>query len=226
MEGTPPADVKAAPSVGVAKEKIRTPMRLYQMQDSGNCYKIRLLAHQLGQELELVDIDILTGQSRTPDFLKKNHNGRVPLLELDKGRVLPESGAALFYLAHNTPFLPEDRFARAQVLQWMFFEQYSHEPYIAVARFWQAINPGGPGDKQDRFPEWHERGYQALDVMERHLGDTPFFVAATYSIADIALYAYTHVAHDGGFNLAAYANIQAWIARVEQTPGYIPMAAR
>ena len=151
-------------------------MKLYQMQNSGNCYKLRLLAHQLGLQIDLVDIDILKGESRTDAFLAKNPNGRVPLLELDDGRLLPESNAAMFYLAELTPLLPDDRYTRAQVLQWMFFEQYSHEPYIAVARFWASIKPGGREEKRDRFPEWHERGYQALNVMERRLSDADFFV--------------------------------------------------
>lgn len=198
-------------------------MRLYQMQDSGNCYKVRLAARQLGLAIDLVDIDILKGESRTPEFLRKNPNGRTPTLELDDGRYLAESDAILFYLAEGTPLLPEDRYARAQVLQWMFFEQYSHEPYIAVARFWYSIKPGGREEKKDRFAEWYERGYQALDVMDRHLSQASFFVGGRYSIADIALNAYTHVAHEGGFNLDQYKNITAWIGRVRSVPNHVPM---
>ncbi|MBA4210537.1 MAG: glutathione S-transferase [Parvibaculum sp.] len=198
-------------------------MRLYQMQDSGNCYKVRLAAHQLGQPLELVDVDILKGESRTEDFLKRNPNGRVPTLELDDGRSLPESNAILFWLAEGTALLPEDRFARAEALQWMFFEQYSHEPYIAVARFWHSIKPGGREEKAAMFPEWHRRGHEALAVMERHLSSHDWFAGGAYSIADIALYAYTHVAHEGDFDLAPYKAVNSWLARVASEPLHVPM---
>jgi len=198
-------------------------MRLYQMQDSGNCYKVRLLARQLGLPLELVDIDILKGESRTEDFLARNPNGRVPTLELDDGRFLAESDAILFYLAEGSPFLPTDRLARAEALQWMFFEQYSHEPYIAVARFWWTIKPGGREERKDRFAEWHERGHQALAVMERHLASHGWFAGGAYSVADIALYAYTHVAHDGAFDLAPYAALKDWMDRVRSVPNHVPM---
>ncbi|MDR3499181.1 MAG: glutathione S-transferase family protein [Parvibaculum sp.] len=198
-------------------------MRLHQMQNSGNCYKPRLLAHQLGLSLDLIDVDMLKGETRKPAFLAKNPNGRVPLLELDDGRTLPESNAMLFYLADGTRFLPEDRFARAEALQWMFFEQYSHEPYIAVARFWQSIAPEIPPAQAARFPEWHEKGYAALGVMEGHLATRPFFAAGRYSIADIALYAYTHVAHEGGFSLARFPHVTAWLARVAGEAGHVPM---
>jgi len=198
-------------------------MKLYQMADSGNCYKVRLAAAQVGQPLDLIDIDILQGESRTDDFLAKNLNGRVPTLELDDGTYLPESNAALFYLADGTALLSEDRLIRAQTLQWMFFEQYSHEPYIAVARFWKSIKPGGESEKKHMFAEWHARGYQALDVMERHLSKNIFFAGGAYSIADIALYAYTHVAHEGGFTLDDYPNIRAWLGRVGEHPLHVPM---
>lgn len=201
-------------------------MRLYQMQNSGNCYKPRLLAHMTGRDPDLVDIDILKGESRTPDFLAKNPNGRVPALELDDGRMLAESGAMLFHLAQGTPFWPDDAFEQAQVLQWMFFEQYSHEPYIAVARYWRSIKPGGAEEAKGHFPEWHERGYQALDVMERQLAAQGWFVGTRMTIADIALYAYTHVAHEGGFSLDAYPAVRAWLARIEDQPLYVPMSWR
>jgi glutathione S-transferase len=199
---------------------------LHNMQDSGNCYKLRLLMAQLAVAFRLVDIDILQGESRTPEFLAKNPNGRVPLLELDDGRLLPESNAGLFYLAEGSPYLPSCRFARAQVLQWMFFEQYSHEPYIAVARFWWSIKPGGRAERRDRFAEWHERGYQALSVMERHLTANSYFVANRYSVADIALYAYTHVAGEGGFDITRFPRVGAWIARVAAEHGHVPMSWR
>tara|TARA_R110002124_G_scaffold54817_4_gene155577 strand:+ start:989 stop:1600 length:612 start_codon:yes stop_codon:yes gene_type:complete len=201
-------------------------MRLYQMQDSGNCYKPRLLAHLLGKKLELVDIDIMKGESRTKDFLTKNPNGRTPTLELDDGTFLAESDAMLYLLAQNTSFWPDDTFAQAQVLQWMFFEQYSHEPYIAVARFWKVIAPEIPPAMQARFPEWHQKGYAALDVMETHLKDKTYFVNNTYSIADIALYAYTHKAHEGDFDLASYPNIRNWLTRLEAHPKHITMEER
>lgn len=198
-------------------------MRLYHMADSGNCYKVRLCAAQLAMSLELVDIDILNGESRTEEFLAKNPNGRVPTLELDNGTFLAESNAQLFYLAERTKLLSEDKQTKAQTLQWMFFEQYSHEPYIAVSRFWKSIKPGGEEEKRDLFPQWHQRGYQALDVMERHLNRADFFAGTQYSIADIALYAYTHVAHEGGFSLETYPHIKGWLARVRSHPGHIAM---
>src|SRR5207249_11383294 len=176
---------------------------LYDYLPSGNGSMIRLLLSQLAVRFRLVEKDIMKGETRTPDFLAINPNGRIPVLELEDGRRLAESDAILFYLAEGTPVLPEERFARAEVLQWMFIEQYSHEPYIAVARFWTHYL----GKAVD--VEKIVRGYQALDGMERHLGARRFFVAERYTIADIALYAYTHVAHEGGFDLAAYPNVRA-----------------
>lgn len=201
-------------------------MRLYQMQDSGNCYKVRLLAHRLGLPLELVDVDILKGESRTEAFLSRNPNGRVPTVEFEDGQTLAESNAILFYLADGTPLLPDERMTRALALQWMFFEQYSHEPYIAVARFWQSIKPGGYAEKKDSFPGWHERGYQALGVMERHLAHHDWFAGNRYSIADIALYAYTHVAHEGGFDVTPYGALGRWMDRIRSEPGYVTMEWR
>ena len=199
---------------------------LYSMQNSGNCYKLRLAMAQLGIAFRLVDIDIFKAESRTPEFLAINPNGKVPLLQLPDGRTLAESNAGLFYLADGTGLLPADRFAQAQALQWMFFEQYSHEPYIAVARYWLSLVEGGAETKKDRIPEWMDRGRQALAVMERHLAATPFFVAGRYSIADIALYAYTHVAHEGGFDLAAYPALRAWLERVAAQPGHVTLDYR
>jgi len=192
-------------------------LTLYDYLPSGNGYKVRLLLSQLGIRFRLVETDILKGETRTPEFRAINPNGRIPVLELEDGRGLAESDAILFYLAEGTPFLPEERFARAEVLQWMFFEQYSHEPYIAVARFWTHYL--GKAVDAERI----ERGYQALDVMERHLGGRRFFVGERHTIADIALYAYTHVAHEGGFDLAAYPNVRAWLARVAAEPGHVPI---
>src|SRR5439155_3046922 len=163
---------------------------LYDYLPSGNGYKVRLLLSQLGVRFRLVEKDIMKGETRTPDFLAINPNGRIPVLELDDGRRLAESDAILFYLAEGTRFLPDERFARAEVLQWMFFEQYSHEPYVAVARRLRHM------DGKPVPPEMTERGYQALGVMERQLAGRVFFVGNAYSIADIALYAYTHVADE------------------------------
>lgn len=194
-------------------------MRLYQSHPSGNCYKIRLLLNQLGLPYEKVEVDILQGESRTQDFLSINSNGRVPVLEVD-GEFLPESNAALFYLASGTPYLPSDRMAQAQVLRWMFFEQYSHEPYIATIRFWVAMQRSAEENAEEirrRMPQ----GYAALGVMEEHLQKSDYFVNNTYTIADIALFAYTHVAEEGGFELKRFPAVQAWIDRIQQQPGYI-----
>jgi glutathione S-transferase len=199
---------------------------LHQMQDSGNCYKLRLLMAQLDIPFRIVDVDVLGGATRAPEFLAKNPNGRVPLLQLTDGNFLPESNAALFYLAEGTSYLPSTRFERAQVLQWMFFEQYSHEPYIAVARYWWSIKTGGRAEKQDRFAEWHERGYQAIAVMERRLAAGPFFVGGRYSVADIALYAYTHIADGGGFDITGFPNVRAWLMRVAAEHGHVPLGWR
>lgn len=196
-------------------------MRLYQYHPSGNCYKIRLLLNQLGLPYERVEVDILNGATRTPEFLAINSNGRIPVLEVD-GQYLPESNAALFYLASGTPFLPADRMGQAQVLRWMFFEQYSHEPFIATIRFWVAFQRSAEknaAEIQRRMP----LGYAALGVMEDHLYRNDYFVNNAYSIADIALYAYTHVADEGGFELDRFPHLQAWIARVQQQPGYLPI---
>ena len=195
-------------------------LRLYDYQLSGNGYKVRLLLRQLGIPFERVEVDIVRGETRTPEFLAINPNGRIPVLELDDGRRLAESNAILFYLAEGTPLLPEERFAREQVLQWMFFEQYSHEPYIAVARRLRHME-GRPVPA-----ELVERGRQALDVMERHLAGRRFFVGECYTIADIALYAYTHVADEGGFDLADRPVVRAWLARVAAEPGHVPITRR
>lgn len=199
---------------------------LYSQQNSGNCYKVRLLAAHLGLPLALVDVDILKGESRTPEFLMKNPNGKVPLQELPGGRYLAESNAMLVYLAEGSALLPEDRFERAQALQWMFFEQYSHEPYIAVARFWLHLIKGGRDLKKNQIDEWMERGYQALRVMERHLSGEDFFAAGRFTIADIALYAYTHVAREGDFDLSGFPAIRVWLARVADQPGHVDMEWR
>ena len=198
-------------------------LRLYDYLDSGNGYKVRLLLHLLGLPFELVELDIMRGQTRTPEYLAKNPNGRVPLLELEDGSCLPESNAILFYLAEGTPFLPEGRLARARGLGWMFFEQYSHEPYVAVARFWLKHLPSDAPERA-MLAEKQEKGRAALGVMEQHLEDRQYFVDDRVTIADIALYAYTHVAHEGGFDLSGYPATRAWVARVAKVPGYVPIS--
>jgi len=197
-------------------------MRVYGDIQSGNCYKIKLLAALLDIEHEWVHVDILAGDTRTRDFLARNPNGKIPLLELDDGRYLSESNAILNYLAADTAFLPQDPFLRAQVLQWQFFEQYSHEPYIAVARF-IAKYQGLPDDRRDEYQAKQAGGHKALAVMESRLSAHPYLVGSRLSIADISLYGYTHVAHEGGFELAGYPGIRAWLQRVSAEPGYLDM---
>jgi glutathione S-transferase len=195
-------------------------MRLYDFLSSGNGYKVRLALHQLGIPFELVLVDIVKGETRTPAFLAKNPNGRIPTLELEDGTCLAESGAILWYLAEATPLLPEDRLQRAQVLQWMFFEQYSHEPYVAVARAWLHLF-GLDDERRRQLPQKQKLGYDALGVMEGHLASRTFFVGERYSIADVALYAYTHVAHEGGFDLGRFPHLQAWLGRVAGQPEHV-----
>lgn len=199
-------------------------IRLYGMTGSGNCYKPALLMHQLGAAFEWVEVDILSGASRKPEFLALNPNGKVPLLEVD-GRHLAESNAMLCYLAEGTPLLPEDRWARAKVLEWLFFEQYSHEPYIATVRFWVYYQNRGEA-LRDKIAEAMQKGYAALAVMEEQLERTPFLSGEHYTIADIALYAYTHVAEQGGYTLERYPGVREWLARVAAQPRHVPMRLR
>ena len=196
---------------------------VYGMKTSGNCYKVQLALEQLGQPYRWIEIDSAAGETRTPEYLARNPNGKVPLLELDDGRHLAESNAILCYLADGSPLLPDERWQRAQCLQWLFFEQYSHEPYVAVARF---ICLWLPEDHPRRaeLPRLRERGEQALGVMEKHLATQPFFVAGGYSVADIALFAYTHAAADGGFDLSRYPAVEAWLERVRSQPRFVPMS--
>lgn len=197
---------------------------LYQDPRSGNCYKVVLTAAHLGITLKTVDIDVVSGFTRKPDFLVKNPNGRVPTLEFEDGRTLPESNAIIWYLAEGSSLIPDDRFARAQMLQWMFFEQYSHEPYIAVARFWMVFAPKEKlREKEHLIPDWHARGNAALAVMEGHLRANDWFAGGRYSLADIALYAYTHCAEEGGFDLKKYPAAERWLARVSATKNFVPM---
>jgi glutathione S-transferase len=197
-------------------------LRLYDYLSSGNGYKVRLLLTQLGIPFERIELNIVRGETRTPAFRQINPNGRIPVLELEDGQFLAESNAILFYLAQDTAFLPEDKLERAQVLQWMFFEQYNHEPNIATSRFW--LMHGELTDERRAMLEQKQPlGYAALEVMEKRLSNHPFLVGDRYSIADIALYAYTHVAHEGGFDLARFPAIRAWLDRVKTQPGHIPI---
>jgi glutathione S-transferase len=195
---------------------------VYGMADSGNCYKVKLALEQLRLPYRWIEVSTAKGETRTAEFLACNPNGQVPTLELEDGSFLPESGAILHYLAEGTPLLPAERLAHARVLQWMFFEQYSHEPCIAVAR---AILRYQPPDSPRRaeLPRLQERGRKALAVMEQHLGGEPFFAAGRYTVADIALYAYTHCAADGGFDLEAYPAVRAWLERVRAQPRHVPL---
>jgi glutathione S-transferase len=195
---------------------------VFGMADSGNCYKVRLALEQLGLAYRWVEVNSAKGETRTREFLSINPNGKVPTLKLEDGSFLPESNAILNYLAEGSQLLPAGRLERARVLQWMFFEQYSHEPYVAVAR---AILRYQPPDSPRRaeLPRLHERGGQALSVMEQHLAREPFFVGGRYSIADISLYAYTHCAGDGGFDLSAYAALGRWLERVRSQPRHVPL---
>ena len=197
-------------------------LRLYDYLPSGNGYKVRLLLTQLSIPFERVELDILKGLTRTPEFLAKFPNGRIPAIELDDGRLLFESNAIITYLADGTTFLPDDKFERAQVMQWLFFEQYSHEPYIASVRF-LVMYPQVTDDRRMIIDLMRRRGYDALGVMEGHLKSRDWFVGNQYSIADIALYAYTNVADEGGFDLSAYPSVLAWLDRVKSQPKHIPI---
>jgi glutathione S-transferase len=200
-------------------------MHLYDYLDSGNGYKARLLLALLGRKYRWIELDIDHGGTRTPEFLAKNPNGKIPALQLDDGTVLAESNAILWYLAEGTRFIPDDRVQRAQVLQWMFFEQYSHEPYVATPRYIKRhLPPDHP--RQAELPSRLERGRDAFRVMETHLAARSYFVAERYTIADIALYAYSHVAHEGGHDLAPFPKVRAWLARIAAEPQHILLTFR
>jgi glutathione S-transferase len=200
------------------------PVLLYNSPVSGNCYKVRLLLAHLGLEYETVDVSVVDRSNRKELLGALNPGLRVPTLVLDDGRPLGESNAILWYLADGTEYVPDDPYERAQVLQWMFFEQYSHEPYIAVVRFWRTYS-GTPEKFADEIPSRTKGGYAALDAMERHLGERGFLVGDGYSIADISLYAYTHVAHEGDFDLGPYPAIRAWLDRVATQPRHVAIDA-
>ncbi len=199
-------------------------MRLYNSQVSGNCYKVRLLLSLLGIPFERIEVNLADPARRAELLAGKNPALRVPVLELDDGSHLAESNAILWYLTDGTQYLPEERLDRARVLQWLFFEQYSHEPYIAVARFWVFIL-GQAERYAAELEEKRKGGYAALEAMERHLDGRSFLVAERYSIADLSLYAYTHVADEGGFDLAPYPAVRAWLDRVASQPGHVPIGA-
>lgn len=196
--------------------------KVYGDYKSGNCYKIKLMLNLLGVEYHWVPVDILKGETQTTTFLEKNPNGKIPVLELEDGTCLWESNAILNFLADGSQYLPSEPRLRTQVLQWQFFEQYSHEPSIAVARFIQ-FYLGLPEERLEEYRSLHKAGYRALAVMEQQLKRTPFLVGDHFSIADIALYAYTHVAHQGGFDLTPYPGIEQWLERVKAQPGYVGM---
>src|SRR5918993_5042150 len=199
-------------------------MRLHDYLPSGNGYKVRLLMTQLGIPFERIEYNITKGETRTPAYLENvNANGRIPVLETETGEFLPESNAILFYLAEGTPFLPDDRFGRAQVLSWMFFEQYSHESNIASPRYWITHNLPMTEERRATLEPKRRLGYAALGVMEGHLEERVFFLGNRYSVADIALYAYTHVAHEGGFDLEGFPAVRAWLKRVAAQPGHVPI---
>ena len=198
---------------------------LYSMQRSGNSYKVRLALARLGIPYKLVEVDILKGESRTPEFLAKNPNGQVPLLEVAPDRHLAESNAILWYVAGGSMLAPEDRIGRAEALQWMFFEQHSLEPNIGAAYFWLSLVKGGRDLQTHALEDWMERGYAALQVMENHLKTHHYFAASQLTVADIALYGYTHVADRCDYDLATFPAIRAWLRRVEQTPGFVAMDA-
>jgi glutathione S-transferase len=200
-------------------------LTLYDYLDSGNGYKIRLLLALLRRPYRWVELDILSGATRAPAFLAKNPNGRIPTLETEDGTYLAESNAILWYLAEGTRFIPAQALGRAQVLQWMFFEQYSHEPYVATPRF---IRKHLPADSPRRaeLSLRLEQGRAALAVMDAHLATRRYFAIERYTIADIALYAYTHVADEGGLDLEPYAHVRSWLARVAAEPGHVPLTRR
>jgi glutathione S-transferase len=199
-------------------------LKVYGDSISGNCFKVKHVCAELGIPYEWQEVDILAGETRTPEFLAMNPNGKVPLLALPDGRYLPESNAIISYLADGTELAGSDAFERATVLQWMFFEQYNHEPNIATSRF-VVRYLGNPPERQGWLEKKRVAGYRALDVMELTLGKTPFMAGERFTLADIALFAYTHVADEGGFSLEGYPAIRAWLDRVQTRPRFVPMYA-
>ena len=198
-------------------------LTLHAMQRSANCYKVRLLMAHLGVPFVLKDVDILRGDTRTPQFLAMNPRGRVPVLQLDDGTVLIESNAILMYLGEGTQFVPTDKVERAVMMQWLFFEQNSHHPSIGEARFWMSLIPGGRELKRDLIDDWMEQGEEALGRMEARLGTQPYIAGGTMTLADIALYANTHLAHEADLDLAHFPAVRDWVERIAALPGHVGM---
>jgi len=216
--------LQAGTSLEQAMVEERIPLTVHGMSVSGNCHKVRLLLEQLGSRYRWVEVDSAHGQTHSAEFLALNPNAKVPLIVRDDGRVLTESNAILFWLAEGTPYLPADGWQRAQALSWMFFEQYTHEPCVAVARFIRGWTPAD-SPRRAELPRLHERAASALAVMEQHLRQAQWFTGADYGIADIALFAYSDVAADGGIALDAFPQVQAWLQRVRAQPRFVPMPA-
>ena len=198
-------------------------MKLYNFHISGNSYKIRLLLAQLRVPYEKISVDLLHGENRRPEFLAKNPIGRVPVLEVEPGHFLGESPAILFYLSEGTPFQPDTKWERARMWQWMAFEQYEHEPSIAKSRAWISVFKN-TAEREEQLAQMAKQGYRALTVMEAHLRDHEYFTGVRYGIADIALYAYTHVAHEGNFDLTGFPSVKTWLERVRQQPKHISIS--
>jgi glutathione S-transferase len=199
--------------------------KLYDFLPSGNGYKVRLLLTQLQIPFELIELNILESETRTPEFLAKNPNGKIPLLEIAPDKFISESNAILYYLSQETAYFPQDKYQQAQVMQWLFFEQYSHEPNIATPRFW--LTELKQADKyREQIEQKRKLGYAALNVMEQHLKTQDFFIANQYTIADIGLYAYTHVAEEGGFDLTKFPAILAWFKRIKSQPRHVLITER
>jgi glutathione S-transferase len=215
-----PTRAKRAPS---RRSEAKTMYKLYSMQRSGNSYKVRLALALLNAPYEAIEVDILRGESRTPEFLAMNPSGQVPLLEVADGRYLAESNAILWYVCGGTSLAPDTRVERAEALQWMFFEQHALEPNIGAAYFWLSLVRGGRDLQTHALEDWMERGYAALQVMENHLKTRAYFAAGQLTVADIALYGYTHVADRCDFDLETFPAIRAWLRRIEQTPGFVSM---
>jgi glutathione S-transferase len=197
-------------------------MIVYGDSMSGNCYKVQLVLNLLGIEHVWQEMNIAKGEMQTPEFLAKNPQGKIPLIELDDGSVLSESNAIIGYLAEGSMLIPTDAYNKAKMYQWMFFEQYSHEPYIAVARFIQ-LYLGLPEDRLAEYHSLHAKGHKALAAMEAELAKQPFLCGSQFTLADIALFAYTHVAHQGGFDLTHYPQINKWLLRIKQQASFVPM---
>ncbi|GIU53650.1 glutathione S-transferase [Shewanella sp. KT0246] len=195
---------------------------VYGDEKSGNCYKIKLTLHLLNIEYQWKAVDLMKGETTTPAFLAKSPQGKLPIIELTDGRVLAESNAIIGYLAGNSELVPKDEFDKALMYQWMFYEQYTHEPCIAVARFIQ-LYQNMPVERQSEYDSLHAKGTKILGLLDQQLSDNLFIIGSQFTLADIALYAYTHVAHEGGFDLTHYVNINNWLERVTKQRGYVSM---